>query len=120
MSTPELSPEVVAIRQAFGTMVRNMRKARGLSQAALGRLAGIGPSMISQIESGVCGTTLDRIALLLGAMEEEPVITTQAALEYDDDLSALIRAWPAMQPQLRFGFAETARGVLAAQKANAS
>ncbi len=39
-------------RQAFGEMLRNARRARGISQAALAKAAGISPVFVSQIETG--------------------------------------------------------------------
>lgn len=56
-------------RQRLGTMIRDQRLIRGLSQAELARKVGITPSALSQVERGVrgpAGDTLVRVWEVLG------------------------------------------------------
>lgn len=68
-------------RQAFGEMLRNARRARGISQAALAKAAGISPVFVSQIETGQ-RVPSDRIA---------KDIATLLGLPWQDVLRAVYR-----------------------------
>jgi len=53
----------------IGVFVRERRRARGLSQRALGDLAGVGPNFVSQLETGKPGLrtdTVDRVLAVFG------------------------------------------------------
>jgi transcriptional regulator with XRE-family HTH domain len=56
---PVLAAAPAAAR--LGTALRSVRTARGLSQSALARLAGVSPSAISQAERGHRGLSLDTL-----------------------------------------------------------
>jgi transcriptional regulator with XRE-family HTH domain len=57
--TPVLAAAPAAAR--LGTALKAVRTARGLSQSALARLAGVSPSAISQAERGQRGLSLDTL-----------------------------------------------------------
>ncbi|MET1152810.1 helix-turn-helix domain-containing protein [Arthrobacter sp.] len=60
----EVSPVEREHLQAFGTDLRAMRKAAGLSQERLGKLAGIGTTHISRLEQGRRRPSVDAIKAL--------------------------------------------------------
>ena len=49
----------------IGVFVRKRRRARGLSQRALGDLAGVGPNFVSQLETGKPGLRTDNVDRVL-------------------------------------------------------
>jgi HTH-type transcriptional regulator/antitoxin HipB len=49
----------------IGAFVRERRRARGLSQRALGELAGVGPNFVSQLETGKPGLRTDNVDRVL-------------------------------------------------------
>lgn len=55
----------------LGSIIQTVRKGKGLSQEALGRLVGLGKSSISKIENGLTNISADDAAILLEAMGEK-------------------------------------------------
>lgn len=51
-------------KNIFGTRILALRKKEGLSQAQLGEKVGLSHKAISTIESGVRGTTIDKLVEL--------------------------------------------------------
>jgi y4mF family transcriptional regulator len=49
----------------IGAFVRERRRASGLSQRALGELAGVGPNFVSQLETGKPGLRTDNVDRVL-------------------------------------------------------
>jgi transcriptional regulator with XRE-family HTH domain len=60
------------VREILGANVRRLRLERQLSQEALGYLAGIDRSYISEIERGAFSVSLDKIASLAAALKVQP------------------------------------------------
>lgn len=60
------------IRQ-FGEALKNIRKAKGLSQEQLAWKANIEPMQVSKIERGIINTSLSQILNLAKALEIGPV-----------------------------------------------
>ncbi len=60
------------IRAAFGRNVRRIRTERGISQEALGDLAGLDRTYVSGVERGIRNPTLLSQCRLAAALEVEP------------------------------------------------
>lgn len=60
--------KVGGLRSAFGKNVRRARRERDLSQEALGELAGLHRTYISEIESGARNVSIDAIERLADAL----------------------------------------------------
>lgn len=60
-----------------GQLLRETRKRQGLSQRSLAVRAGTSQDAISRIERGVEAPTLDRLAQLMLAMGQRPVIAVE-------------------------------------------
>ena len=56
--------ELSSTRERLGTVIRDQRRARGLSQADVARRVGISPSALSQVERGVRGPSGDTLVRL--------------------------------------------------------
>lgn len=54
---------------AFGRVIRQIRKRRGLTQEGLAFKSGVDRTYISLLELGSCSPTLDTIVLLCQALE---------------------------------------------------
>lgn len=67
----QVSEEERAHLQPFGADVRTLRKAAGLSQERLGKLAGIGPTHISRLEQGRRRPSVDAITALARILAPE-------------------------------------------------
>ena len=61
----------IPIIVAFGTVVRDVRNSRGLSQEELGRMSGLSRVYISDVELGKRNVSLENIARIAGALEIE-------------------------------------------------
>jgi transcriptional regulator with XRE-family HTH domain len=61
-----------ARRQAFGTRVRELRTAAGLSQEQLGHVAGLDRTYIGSVERGERNISLDNIWRLSDALNVHP------------------------------------------------
>lgn len=75
--------------------IREIRKSRGLTQAELGKLAGVSRSYLSEMETGskdINATRLTRIAQALGVS----VVDLFEADSSDPILSLLLARFPAM------------------------
>lgn len=59
-------------RVAFGMRVRDMRRARGLSQERLAEMAGVHRTYVSSVERGQRNVGLDNIHALARALEVSP------------------------------------------------
>ncbi len=82
-----------------GEMVRNLRLDHSLSQRELAYRAGTSQSAIARIENGDEDVTWQRLRSILGAMGEEPVLTSRrVASRYE--LHDLLRD-RAMSPEAR-------------------
>lgn len=62
----------------LGTIIRNARKSKGLSQTKLGELAGLRQASISAIESGKPSTRLDTLMSVLAALDLELSVTSRS------------------------------------------
>lgn len=60
---------MATVNQKFGTKLRRLRKARGLTKEKLAELAGIDYSYLNMIEAGKKNPTLNRIAKLARALD---------------------------------------------------
>lgn len=67
-----LSPTEPALASRFGARVRELRKIRGVSQAALARTLGIGTGTVARFERGATFPG-DRIQAIADALGVEPV-----------------------------------------------
>ena len=65
--TPRLS-----VDEAFGAVLQELRKERGLSQESLGLASGNGRTFVSQLERGERGASLKTLFRLAGALEVAP------------------------------------------------
>jgi len=63
--------QMIRSAKQFGSLIRNERVRRGLSQQALADLAGTGQKTISQIESGNQGAKLETMFSLLATLDLE-------------------------------------------------
>lgn len=68
----------------LGTIIRNARKKKGLSQTQLGELAGLRQASISAIESGKPSTRLDTLMSVLAALDLELSVTSRSKGSSDD------------------------------------
>jgi len=68
----------------LGTIIRNARKAKGLSQTRLGELSGLRQASISAIESGKPSTRLDTLMSVLAALDLEFSVTSRSKGSSDD------------------------------------
>lgn len=59
--------------------LRALRKARGLTQAALGRLLGVGQARIAEIESNPGAVSVDQLMKLLSALRVSMVLRDELA-----------------------------------------
>jgi|BarGraNGADG00212_1021973.scaffolds.fasta_scaffold49619_1 HTH-type transcriptional regulator/antitoxin HipB len=59
----------VTTAQDMGNLVRDRRKAAGLTQAALADLAGVSRPWLQQVEGGHGGASLAKLLDLLGALD---------------------------------------------------
>ncbi|NJK31352.1 MAG: helix-turn-helix domain-containing protein [Deltaproteobacteria bacterium] len=66
------SEEYTDARASFGQHVKSLRRARGLTQAMLGRRCGLSGDTIRRIEAGGISPTLDTILKLANGLELLP------------------------------------------------
>lgn len=66
------SPSSLARRRAFGARLRQLRRARGVSQDELANLAGLHRTYIGGVERGERNISLDAIWKLADALETAP------------------------------------------------
>ncbi len=74
---------MIAVDEAFGRVLRELRQEAGLSQEALGHEAGSGRTYLSQLERGQRGASLKtvfRLAEVLGVSPAEMVGLVEAEL----------------------------------------
>ncbi|MNY27455.1 HTH-type transcriptional regulator SinR [compost metagenome] len=57
-----------ALRKKFGSKIRQLRKARGLSQEAFADQCGYARSYMGRIEGGIANPSLDAIEVLAAAL----------------------------------------------------
>lgn len=69
---PQPPRTVVLSKKEVGRRVRTLRKERGISQVELAELLGTYQTVISAIERGVRGLTLQQIVKLAGALGASP------------------------------------------------
>jgi HTH-type transcriptional regulator/antitoxin HipB len=75
----------------IGNIIRRARKSKGMSQAALGDLAGLRQSTVSLIESGESDVKLDTLLAILQTLNLEfRVVPRSSGTEQDSDLEVLI------------------------------
>lgn len=83
----ELPSELGARVQAFARAVRTRRKALGLTQIELSRLAGCGPDFVYDVEVGKTTLRLDKLLELLAVLGLELVLTSgKQMLRVGDEL----------------------------------
>ncbi|WP_334063324.1 helix-turn-helix domain-containing protein [Limimaricola cinnabarinus] len=68
-------PQAVRASQDLGQALRAFRRAKGLTQAQLGRLAGLQAHHVSMIETGATNPTASTIFGLLAALDLDCVLT---------------------------------------------
>lgn len=68
----------------LGAIIRNVRKAKGLSQTQLGDRAGLRQASISAIEGGKPSTRLDTLMTVLAALDLELTVRPRSAGAVDD------------------------------------
>jgi transcriptional regulator with XRE-family HTH domain len=66
------SPPPAAVDQAFGRLLRAIRRERGLSQEALGLASGNGRTFVSQLERGERGAALKTLFRLAPHLQQSP------------------------------------------------
>jgi transcriptional regulator with XRE-family HTH domain len=59
---------ILLLRKQFGQRLRQLRKARNLTQERLAELTDLSKDQISFLERGLSGTTLDRMGVLAEAL----------------------------------------------------
>jgi transcriptional regulator with XRE-family HTH domain len=87
------------LRAVLGARLRALRRARGLSQARLGRLSGLSGKFVGEVERGVKSISADSLALVSGALQ----LPIHELLNIDghpldrrlEELMALVRRHPA-------------------------
>jgi HTH-type transcriptional regulator/antitoxin HipB len=67
--------------ESLGTVLREVRKQKGLNQTAAGKLVGIDQATVSKVEQGSGGTQLDTLFRLLAALELEMAIQPRKRVE---------------------------------------
>jgi transcriptional regulator with XRE-family HTH domain len=83
MASPWTPANGAAIDQAFGRVVRSLRKQVGLSQESLGLASGNGRTFVSQLQRGQRGASLKtvfRLAVVLDVHPAEIVRRVEAEL----------------------------------------
>ncbi len=78
--------ELVRNPVQLGNIVRRARKAKGLSQSELGRLAGMRQATVSEIETGHAALRLDTLLSLVSALDLDLKVGTRGG---DTDLPDL-------------------------------
>jgi transcriptional regulator with XRE-family HTH domain len=66
-------PTQISARQRFAARLREARKARGLSQEALGGLAGLHPTYVGSVERGERNVSIDNMERLANALGADVV-----------------------------------------------
>jgi HTH-type transcriptional regulator/antitoxin HipB len=69
----------IASPQTLGTVIKDERKKKGLSQENLGKMVGVDQTTVSYIENGKPGVRLSTILLLLAALELDLLIQPRTA-----------------------------------------
>jgi transcriptional regulator with XRE-family HTH domain len=72
MAPPRSPADGAAVDQAFGRVLRNLRKQVGLSQESLGLASGSGRTFVSQLERGERGASLKTLFRLAAVLGEPP------------------------------------------------
>jgi len=80
--TGQLSPMRKARLAAFGARLRTLRIARGLSQEALGDLAGLHRTYVGSVERGERNVSLDNIYALATAIGVRPEELLKHAVDH--------------------------------------
>ncbi len=103
--------ECAVLIKAVGERVRELRKAKGLSQETLAELSGLHPVFVSRVETGKVKGSLCTYQALADALG-----TTLAALveadAWDGELALLFDSAKRLRPDQQSVFIETVRGVL--------
>jgi len=76
---PQLFSTSIRTSGQLGPTLRRLRKAKGLSQTALGRQIGLSQERISAIESHPERVTLDQLLTILMKLDAELLVSTGAA-----------------------------------------
>lgn len=76
--------------RAFGWAVRRARKERGLSQAELAAMAGVGRPWLSELENGKQTAELGRALAVLSAMDLAVIVESPPVDDAVIDLSRLL------------------------------
>lgn len=76
---------LVTSAQSLGALIRDERKRRGLTQAALGKMTGVNQTTLSMIEKGKPSVQLQTILLLLAALSLDMQISPQENQDIDGD-----------------------------------
>lgn len=66
--------QILVSPEDLGTAVRNLRKAKGLTQGDLGKLVGLDQKKVSLIENGNPNVRIDSVFRLLSALEVGTVL----------------------------------------------
>jgi DNA-binding XRE family transcriptional regulator len=74
MSVRVASEDAVAWRRDVGANIRRMRRAQGLTQAALAQRAGLSTGYVSLIEQGRANPRLETVSALADALEASPMM----------------------------------------------
>ena len=74
----------------LGTLLRSMRRTRGLTQAALAARAGILPKTVSAIESGMGQVLVTTLMRCLSALELELFLAPRPSLSPGAETSATV------------------------------
>lgn len=64
--------DIIGLKSAIGTAVREARRARGWSQAQLAGFAGLSEVYIAKLEQGRRGDSVTALVLLAGAFGMQP------------------------------------------------
>ncbi len=101
----------------FGKRLRELRKAAGLTQAALGEKAGVHPVSIAQYETGACNTsekTAARLRVYFEELPDKPADPPATAPEKKRGRPGKVGAWPS--PETRAKMSASARARHAREK----
>ena len=85
LSSETLRPHRIRSAEELAHALQRARKARGLTQTALAKLAAILPHHISRIESGSVKPNISTLFALMAALDLDLTISARDAVQNDPD-----------------------------------
>ena len=81
---PQDKVHVVRRSKDLGVALREQRKSLGLTQTGLSQRSAVNQGRISEIESGRCGTSIERLFDLIAALDLELVVRPRTKSSVED------------------------------------